>query len=159
MNTPLCCVFTFFSHTIVNFRSILTDRISQHCYTGHKSAVLNSLSPPPVPIPRLSSPTSLYLWHRRSSYPEAVNPHCVPDCRSQVWLFPEWKCCYIWTVSTVPTASHTMHQTHSSNFPRNEGVFWTPLWLGFYWLFFFFFFGRGGTFAWMLFSFNWAAAL
>lgn len=30
-----------------------------------------------------------------------------------------------------------MHQTHCCSFPRSEGVFWTPLWLGFYWLFIF----------------------
>lgn len=97
------------------------------------SGALNRMAvPQPALLPPLSLAQSVVIptGCESSLYTRLVNSS---------WLFPEWSCThsYIWTVSTVPPTSHTTHQTHSSSFPRNEGVFWTPLWLAFYFFFFF----------------------
>lgn len=137
----LCCVCLLFLRSLsdqrTNSRNTLTDTVSQYCHSGDESAVLNRIAfPPTLRHHHLSPPAPLSLA-QSVVIPRGCESSLCTRLLHSSWLFPEWNCThnYIWTVSTVPPTSHTMHQTHSSSFPRNQGVFWTPLWLVFYWLF------------------------
>lgn len=109
-------------------RNTLADTVSQHCYSGDESAVLNRIAHPPPSIFGTVRRHTQGLWIL-IVYQTAKLKLTVP------WMEPRTHS-YIWTVSTE---SHQHHIPRAkltpTAFPRNEGVLWTPLQLVLYWSF------------------------
>lgn len=112
--TALCCVCLLFLRSLsgqrTNSRNTLTDTVSQHCYSGNESAVLNRIAFPQPPSLLPPAPLSLA---QSVVIPRGCESSLCTRLLNSSWLFPEWNC-------THAVISGQFQQSHQHHIPCSK---------------------------------------